>query len=577
MKTMKTLTKHLVMLILPMLLGFTACSDSDSGNEDMRARAAELEGMWWAMFPQDGTVVNSEEKEVPYTHICQAMQLNADGTGYVATFYFNNDFDNPLKVCGGKGFAPITFTSDAEGNIYLSCDKIYHEYAPYYKTWKLTKSGNRISMNSENGGCLFERATPEETDQIVEWDYTWNGGYTPDEHQGNITANIENAGMPFTMQFPFTLNNVIDKYGPSGTEDRLDKNGSISIEFRVYPAYVQSSNGNQAGDYYFVTAAVIPHNNSLWGPYSENHFWSQIRIYGYWFKELDFHVQLLNEDGTQVEGLRYYERPIPENKDDSRSYTKGKTISLGVAISGGASEKQGPHAEASCSFGATWSTSSSYSLSTISYTLDTSTPTVKYHYYTDNVKLSDDMDNIEANFPTACHTEFTGRSCWVWFVPHNGKDVKDSSTKRFLLKASVDATYSSWYHWRGTSEFDSNRKDYKVSFNSGDKFLLPCPDRTPWGVIALKNASTREMAHVRIYEAGKENGEPVATVAGSFSKDQIAKYALKEGTYTICYDLMNPNTNKVLSRWKITNIKVHQGKDEATATTSISTVDAVEI
>ena len=125
-------------------------------------------------------------------------------------------------------------------------------------------------------------------------------------------------------------------------------------------------------------------------------------------------------------------------------------------------------------------------------------------------------------------------------------------------------------------DYEQHPQDYDdVKFDTGDGYLLPQLDRTPWGIIALKNASSYEMAHVKFYKSGEESKDPVAELTGSFSKDQVAKQGLAEGTYTVTYDFMDPNTNQVLSRWKVQNVKVRQGRDEASATTSASTVDAV--
>jgi len=95
----------------------------------------------------------------------------------------------------------------------------------------------------------------------------------------------------------------------------------------------------------------------------------------------------LNEDGSAIQGLSYFERPIPENQNDSRTYSNGKTISVSGTLSGGLSQKQGANVNASVSCGATWTSTTSYTLNTVNYTLDTSSPTVKYHYYTSNVKV----------------------------------------------------------------------------------------------------------------------------------------------------------------------------------------------
>ena len=571
------------MLAVAMTLGLASCTNNNEDNpvqpnqpNQPNPLAEQVKGLWWAMFSAEGTTTDGKA----YTHVGQALNLNEDGTGYAATFYFDDESDDPIEVRGGESIAPFTYTTDRDGNIRQTFSNAYQEDADYYATWKLQLDGNRIIMTSPTEVCQMEPANVDEQYLIQKWDKAANGGNAGDAPYNELRTSIDSEGEQFPYQYDFTLDKYIDKYGPSGTKDYLKKSGSISVDFKVSPVYMQSANGSKAGDYYFVKATVTPHNNSLWGPYKENHAWAQIRIYGFWMKDLDFTVELQNEDGTAVEGLRYYERPIPENQNDSRNYTNGKTISLTGTLSGGYSQKQGGNGSGSISCGGTWSSSTSYALNTVSYRLDTSTPKVNYYYYTENVKLSDNWDNKEENFPAACHTEFSGHSYWVWFVPSNNtsgsKAVKDGSTNRFRLKATVKATYSSWYHWRSTSEFDSNRSDYDDA--KFDKtFDLPRPDRTPWGIIALKNASSYEMAHVKFYKSGEETKDPVAELTNSYSKDHVAKQGLAEGTYTVTYDFMDPDTNKVLSRWKVQNVKVRQGRDEATATTSVSSVDAVKV
>ena len=572
----KTVLRLWMLMALPMLLGLTSCNNAEDNPVVMNPLAEQVKGLWWAVYSAEGTTTDGQA----YTHVGQALQLSEDGTGYAATFYFDDETDKPIEVRGGKSIAPFTYTTDWDGNISLTFSKGYKEDTDYYATWTLRHDAGRISMTAPTDACLMEQATASEQLLIEQLDAAANGGAAYDTPYNEQRTSIDSEGEQYQYQYKFTLNKYIDKYGPSGTKDWLNKDGSISIDFKVSPVYMQSANGSKAGDYYFVKATVTPHNNSLWGPYKQNHAWAQIRIYGFWMKDLDFTVELQNEDGTAVEGLRYYERPIPENQNDSRNYTNGKTISLTGTLSGGYSEKQGMNGGASVSCGGTWSSSTSYTLTSLAYRLDTSSPKVNYYYYTENVKLSDNWDNKEKNFPTACHSEFSAHSYWVWFVPSNNtsgsKAVKDGSTNRFRLKASVKATYSSWYHWRSAVEYDSNRSDYDDA--KFDKtFDLPRPDRTPWGIIALKNASSYEMAHVKFYKSGEESKDPVATLTNSYSKDQVAKQGLTEGTYTVTYDFMDPNNNQVLSRWKVENVKVHQGRDEASATTSASTVDAVEV
>ena len=95
--------------------------------------------------------------------------------------------------------------------------------------------------------------------------------------------------------------------------------------------------------------------------------------------------------------------------------------------------------------------------------------------------------------------------------------------------------------------------------------------------MALKNAANNEMSHVRFFKQGADlDGTPEVQLTGSYSKNQVAKQNLLEGTYTVVYDAIDGDTNQNLGTYKIENIQVHQGRDEASATTDVSTVDAVK-
>ena len=557
-----------------MSLSFGACSDDDNSEIFPETPLSDLiYGTWWAVYPEEGTVGTGDFAQT-YDYVGQALCLNADSTGYAVSFFFKEGIDEPVYVIGGKNFARFTYIAKPDGDISLDLSKAYSKYAEYYSKWTMKYGNNSIYCSADGNSFQMKPGNEWERVQIVNWDLAANGG---NDGYGQKRVNIENDGERYHKQWYFTLNNFIDKYNPSGTENWLTKSGSISLDLKVCPIYMQSSNGSKAGDYYFVTCAVTPHNNDLWGPYTHTHAASKIRIYGYWFKEMDLEVQLLNADGSQIPGLQYYERPIPENVNDSRTYSNGKTISVTGSLSGSYTENPGGGGSAGVSVGGSWTSSTSYTLTTVNYILNSSSPIVKYHYYTENVKLKDNWDKMDEYFPPSCHSEFTGHSYWVWYVPYDasGKNgVKDGLVKNFCVKANIKATYSSWYHWRAALEYDNNRKDYSVSFNTDKDFQLPQPDRTPWGIIALKNAANYEMAHVKFYREDEKDMNHVASLTGSYSKGQEAKQALPEGTYTITYDAIDGNTNDFLGQWIVENVKVHQGPDEATATTNVSTVDA---
>ena len=390
----------------------------------------------------------------------------------------------------------------------------------------------------------------------------------------DLKANIEQAGLPLHQNFPYSLNKTIDK-GTWCDPDVLSKSGSIDVEFRVFPCYMQSSNGDNAGDYYSVVSTITPHNASMWGPFVGSHGGCRNRVYGYWFNTMDVETSLVNTDGSPIPGLSYFDRPIPENKNSSKQYSNGHSISVTGSVSGGYGGKSaGGVINAGLSVGGTWTSSTNYTLETIDYSLDSSTPSVKYHYWSNNVKLTDDYDNWDKinneDFPAPVRTEFSAHTMWTWHIP--GSTVGDNDTKSFKLKTKVKLSYSSWYHWRGSVEYDSNRKDYDIDF-SEFSWEIKAPNRIPWGFINLRNASSNEMSHVSYYVSGHENEDPVATLTSSYGKGDEARIALAEGTYSIRWDVINGDTQEKLGSYIYRNVKVHQGRNAEEATISISSVD----
>ena len=124
----------------------------------------------------------------------------------------------------------------------------------------------------------------------------------------DLKANIENLGQRLTNNFPYSLSNEIDR-ASSSDPDILSKSGSLDVEFRVYPFYMQSANDDKAGDYYAVVSTVTPHNASMWGPFVGSHGWTRNRVYGYWFNKMIMETSLVNTDGSAISGLEYSSHP----------------------------------------------------------------------------------------------------------------------------------------------------------------------------------------------------------------------------------------------------------------------------
>lgn len=388
-----------------------------------------------------------------------------------------------------------------------------------------------------------------------------------------LKVNINSEGQVFETNFPFSMNNVIT----SGVSEEwsLNKSSVISVRYTVYPVYMFSCNGDNAGDYYIVTGKVTPHNDVMWGPMEKAgglFNMGRCRIYGYWFKDMDVAFDLL--DGNQMaEGLRYQQTPIPENENSTVDYTNGFSSSISGSLSGGYRGAKKGMLTASLGFQVGWESKTSYSLKTVAYTRDSSSPTVKYNYYTNNVKLTDNgIDNLAENFPAACRTEFDANSVWVWHVPIGHAGVQDNSSKNFTVRVKVRAAYSSWYHWRGAVSYDSNRKDYSTNEFSYSMNLKPL-NRQPWGIIALKNAAKDyTVRNIKVYADGQEQ----ATIPSTYEYNERGTVTMKEGTYSLTFEYCDPNQgNKVIGQGTITGIKVKAGKTPSEATTEVSTAEAV--
>ena len=412
----------------------------------------------------------------------------------------------------------------------------------------------------------------------------------------NLTINMNNGAKRFEVNYPFTLYHEICK-GRAYAADNLYKEGSVTMRFEVMPIYMQSVNGDNAGDYYAVRSTVIPHNGLVWQPFTGEHGASRSRVYGYWFNDMDYEFVLVDPDTNQpAAGLHFADLPYPENSISSRNRSDSHTVGVNGSLTlGGKLNKEGAEGSISGSvgFSCSWTESISYTLANIDYSRNSSSNWVKYHWYSNNVVLKDDMSDYQKYFPNDVHQEFDAKNIWMWHVPYNRAGVKDGSNKEFNIFARVHPRYSSWYHWRGTTCFKKNRKDWDVDFAgtctstdssiekdfttdgwAGCTFSVPAPDRSTWGVISLKNASSYTMRSIKIYAKGKENQAPVAEIPSTYASQELAKTAVLEGTYTVTFEFINPDNNQVISKGVVNNVKVKMGTSLDAATTNISTGDA---
>lgn len=411
------------------------------------------------------------------------------------------------------------------------------------------------------------------------------------DDDGNMKVSVED-GYYFVKNIPISLNHIIEK------DYRWNKSSSITLKYWVTPAYMLSSNGSdKAGDYYVVKSEIVPHLKPLWevkslpgGMFN----WGRCRIYAYWFDEMETEYNLEDKNHNSMEDyMEFYKHPVPDNDNTEVSYSNGFTWGINGSV-GGEIDKEGPKGQASVGFSLEWSSDRSYAIKSIQYERNTVTSQCRYRFWAPSVRLADadyeDEAATNGNFPAITHTEFSLNTAWMWRLPMNNTiHVADNQDTWFYLSVKVKPRFASWYHWRATAQFDGNKRTYNGYQEGTDGWYthiekIPAPDRTPWGVVALKNAaSSSTVGNIKIYKQSEfseqgANAPVFTTIPSSYNVNEVAKKYLPEGTYTITYQTIDPNQGNLLTgNWKYENVEIHQGKNVEVAATEISTINATLI
>ena len=406
---------------------------------------------------------------------------------------------------------------------------------------------------------------------------------TPYDYDELIT-NIEDDGLSMKYNFPYSLDNTLDYYA---YDFNLKASSSIDIGLKAYPLYKQSCHDDKSGDYYVVTAEVTPYNQNMWKSYREGiTMVGYMYMMGYWFDTLFTAIKLVDKDGNDIPGMDFNLMPIPENQDDSRSYSSGVSNTIGGSACAGFASGA-PMANVGLSFSHTVNSSVSYTKDDIDYTLDSSSEIkeVRYNYHSQNVSPYADDDDDDGHYPKSCRSQWTARQAWVWFVPRGNAGVDDNSDVKFQICLNGDLTYAYyWWVWVPIGpNMGGDTNSYKALEIRNQYWQLPAPKRETWGLTSIKSEYTDAvMTNIRYYRTGEESKDPVATDNMSYHQNDFALMGLSDGkdhnqTYTIIYETKDPNTGEHKNTWKFENVAVKQGKTKDDATTPLSTVNATKI
>ena len=549
----------------------------------------------------------------------QGLKEFYDRGGLVVVTNPNDDTDNIVEEFFSDGYCPLVDATDAILFAFNNRDKYYtiatgYEVSEGGTTEEIDQTilDELIGKPDEGETSGWEEDTidaddegPHEHDEdyfhlrmenFVDWvrcNYDGSGpvgvpavAWSRGGDSYDPRVNISNDYVEVYHSFPVSLHNRISK-GTGSKEDRLDSDTDIEYNYRVYPLYLFSSNGGDApGDYYIVEGSVTAHNGRMWKPYNKKHGGCNDRVVGYYMKSLTSKYELVKSSGKSyvtMEGLRFYHDPTPGTTMGSTSYTTGFSAEFNGSLSGSYGKADGAGGQLMLGFNCQWSKSSSQTLADVrtELTTESSDKSITYCHTVQNIHNKRDWNKWDRDYPLLSRNDMTCDNAWVWKVPYGKNGVYDDHSTSFGIRITMSAQYGAFNWWRGASW------DSKHSFDVAAQSCvieIKAPNRSRFGVFALRNASKLTVAHINIWLQGDvvdgkaPESKIHATIPSSYNRNEVAKWKLREGKYHIEFDMIDPDEgNKVVSRWKCDNVNITMGRDENSATTEVSTVDAVKI
>ena len=185
-KTMKNLQKLQLIGALCMAGVLVSCSNSTNiSDEGRNPLAGQVKGLWWTMVDTTGSYSFEKDDTVKYTRVGHALELGEDGSGYVATYFFNDEDSDPIAMIGGNITGGLTYSTTEDGRIELDFDKSFAAYADYYKSWKFAYDGGAINVAAGKAHYDLERPTEALAAVIKDWDASTNGGASADNYNIN--------------------------------------------------------------------------------------------------------------------------------------------------------------------------------------------------------------------------------------------------------------------------------------------------------------------------------------------------------------------------------------------------------
>ena len=356
--------------------------------------------------------------------------------------------------------------------------------------------------------------------------------------------------------------------------DWLSGSWDCDVTYSVRPTYIYEVNNDAAGDYYSVEADVVLRNNRLWHADYNKHGAFRTYMIGYYMRTFDIEFKLLDDNGNPLPGVRFYRYPFPAANINTQSVSDG--FSQGLNVSGTPSFEMGNDGgikgglSLTAGYSCNWSHSTSYSLPDVSVGVSTAGGASHYTFTVNSAQnwpCDWDKRNSGSAYPALCRNEMHFNLHWIWKVPAGTNGVKDDAKTKFKIYTSGWLNYGVSHYFNQAGHSDHHKDWSDVSFNHTAS--IPAINRTRFGTIAISNNSQAySMGNFKFYKAGTK--ELVNSIDRGVNYNQTARYNFYVGDYDMTYDLINGNTNKVVSSWRISNIKVRQGRNEEASTVYVT-------
>lgn len=333
--------------------------------------------------------------------------------------------------------------------------------------------------------------------------------------------------------------------------DRVTRHSTVDVTIYIAPLYSYELNSNTKGDYYFVTTEVVSHNKPLYGLYKEWHGWVRTWAHVFYGKHLNLGYRLLTADkqplGSDV--ISFFQTPCPETTADGRTYNKGFSAALNVngqfGVAGG-----NPTALITVGGTFTWSNSESRTVSdqSIEMSTDTGDRKVSYIFHCNNDR---EEDSTEDAIPALARSDQKCEASWVWHVNNTRDDDTNSS---YVLEFTMNPEYGCrWRHATWKCEGSFKTANLLAENQRTNYFNVVMPDRIRTGVLEIKATASQYMQGLTISDAA---GNVVAKDDGAYEKNQIQRYQIPVGSYTVDYAIRDGDTGELISRRRIKDVEI---------------------